>query len=314
MEFPPVPEPHTLEVEATNHCSAKCVFCPHPRMERPKGFMDVELFERFVADLNTLRQDLWLNKAAGRLVFPKIVFAGLGEPTLHPQILRLVEICAQHEFICRVVTNGAHLTPELVSGLIDAKLSSLAVSLHSLNSSIYTAIMGLKLSRTLPGIKNAFAMLNDSKVEVEVWRVMAPPGMQRETTEDQADFDRFMSEYPEIKILGPSEPWSRDDTVPNSALPHADDSARGPIWCNNLYFTTNIAWDGTVVMCCVDYHRITMPLGNIFTDGFAEVQRRREAVYKATSGPAICRNCHKWADQEYEMLYETFINPNLTYG
>ncbi len=30
MDYPPSPEPHTVEIELTNHCSARCSFCPHP--------------------------------------------------------------------------------------------------------------------------------------------------------------------------------------------------------------------------------------------------------------------------------------------
>ncbi|MDE5124075.1 MAG: hypothetical protein O4965_30205 [Trichodesmium sp. St19_bin1] len=50
MRYPSIPEPHTIEVEATNHCSARRSFCPHPRMKRSKGFLDIECFQKFIGD------------------------------------------------------------------------------------------------------------------------------------------------------------------------------------------------------------------------------------------------------------------------
>ena len=95
MIFPPFPEPFTVEIEVTNHCNAKCSFCPHSTMSRVRQYIDVEKYETFIKNLVSVKKNLWMNRVSGLDLFPRIVFAGLGEPTLHPQLTELVRIAAR---------------------------------------------------------------------------------------------------------------------------------------------------------------------------------------------------------------------------
>src|SRR3954453_3578089 len=47
--------PEIVQIESTNLCNAKCVFCPRDDMHRKQGVMSVELFKKIVdecAELN----------------------------------------------------------------------------------------------------------------------------------------------------------------------------------------------------------------------------------------------------------------------
>lgn len=310
MLYPPNPEPHTVEIEATNHCSARCNFCPHPVMTRSKGYLDPDAFVGFLVELARDREELWIYRASGGAL-PRIVFAGLGEPTLHPRLAEMVEASTRFGFRTQVVTNGAHLSDVLLDRLVAVGLDNLAISLHTLDPAVYYDIMKLPLAGVLPKIQAALARLAATPVDVELWRVLPPPGRPRESAEASQRFADLIGSHPEVRILGPSEPWSRDSTVSLSAWPVADDSARGGIWCHRLYFTYNVAWDGTVVMCCVDFHRATVELGNVFHESFAEIQRRRAGVFRGADKPPICRGCRRWEDEEYVQVYREFIAQNL---
>jgi pyruvate-formate lyase-activating enzyme len=307
LRFPAEPEPHTIEVEPTNHCSARCSFCPHPRMKREKGFMDPRKLERFLDDVRVHRPSLWLNRAAGELLFPRVVFAGLGEPTLHRELPELVRAAVERQHATRVVTNGAHLGEGLVSRLLAAGLNSLAISLPTLDPTVYHATMDLDLSRVLPKIERALSLLGGAGIDVQIWRVLPPPGMPRETLRYADEFRAFEARYPFVRTLGPTEPWSRDDVVPISKWTAEPDYPEGGIFCANLFFTLSLAWDGACVMCCVDYHRITEPLGNAFDDGFDEVQQRRRAIHLAEVKPSLCRSCRKTPDYDYAALHARFL-------
>ena len=39
------PLPEIVQIESTNICNAKCVFCPRDDMARKQGVMDMELFK-----------------------------------------------------------------------------------------------------------------------------------------------------------------------------------------------------------------------------------------------------------------------------
>lgn len=302
MIYPPLPEPHTVEVEATNHCNAKCVFCPSPLKIRSKGFLDSNQFTHFLNALDEQRDLFWLNRMSYKKRFPQIVFAGLGEPTLHPDITGLIKNCSARGFYTQLVTNGSNLSEKLIDDLLNAGLNSLAISLHTLNRTLYKTIMGLELAIILPKIKRALTTLGHGNVDTQIWRVLPPPGIARETEMDQKMFKEFIVNYPFVTVLGPSEPWSRDDVVPNSIWPVVDDDP-GNVWCHNLFFTHNIAWDGTAVMCCVDYNRISNPLGNVYNDGFEKIQLLRQKIIKEKRKPDICLNCRKWQDTQYQKIY-----------
>lgn len=296
LPSPPSPEPHTVEIEATNHCSARCQFCPHPRMRRPKGFMQLDSFSGLLDDLAEYREGMWLNSHLSANPFPRVNFAGLGEPTLHKHLPKLVGAAVKRDFPVHMVTNGAHLRPRLVSDLVENGISRVAISLHTLDPSLYSSLMNLSLDRTLPLIRRAVPEFLQAGVAVELWRVL-PPVATRTRDRFEDAYDDFVQSVGGPQVLGPSEPWDRDGTV-RSIVPVADDSAIAGIWCHNMFFTLPIAWNGDVTTCCVDYAFMRQTLGNAFEEGISGVQRRRADDYRRRELP-VCKTCTKWLDREY---------------
>ena len=48
------PLPEIVQIESTNICNAKCVFCPRDDMERRQGIMDMALFTKIVDECAAL--------------------------------------------------------------------------------------------------------------------------------------------------------------------------------------------------------------------------------------------------------------------
>src|SRR5687767_6070151 len=46
--------PEIVQIESTNICNAKCVFCPRDEMHRRQGIMTVELFRKIVDECAAL--------------------------------------------------------------------------------------------------------------------------------------------------------------------------------------------------------------------------------------------------------------------
>jgi adenine C2-methylase RlmN of 23S rRNA A2503 and tRNA A37 len=309
--FPPRPEPHTVEIELTNHCNAKCVFCPHSRMERPKGYMQLRQFADMLEQLDSHRSQFWLNRAAGRQIFPKITFAGLGEPLLHEDAPKFVYEAARRGFQTELVTNGARLDRATALMLQDAGLNKLAISLHSLNPKAYQRIVGLPLSKVLGNVTAALEILYGGSVKLSLWRVLSPFGEDR-TKVDETEFSNILQRFPEIVVLGPSEPWERDGQVPTTTHGFVNDFPEAGIRCSVQYFTMNVSWDGLCVMCCVDFHRRIVPLGNIFTDGIEATMNARQFLVENGKTPEICSSCRKWPDTQYQELFANEIDRNLS--
>src|SRR5215212_10032855 len=47
--------PEIVQIESTNICNAKCVFCPRDEMGRKQGVMDMTLFRKIVDECAALR-------------------------------------------------------------------------------------------------------------------------------------------------------------------------------------------------------------------------------------------------------------------
>ena len=305
LPAPPTPEPHTIEIEATNRCSAACTFCPHSTMTRPKGSLCADDLARLLDEVDRWRPTAWLNDRAGEMVFPRINFAGLGEPTLHDDLPLLVSLCSERGYSTQVVTNGSHLTASVSERLLEVGLDRLVVSLHTLDPEAYWNLMRLRLSRTLPNVLHAMDAFLSAGREVELWRVR-PLGWAPEVERaDEARFAEMLRDRPGTIILGPSDAWERDGTV-DSVLPLANDTSEAGIWCHNLFFSLPICWDGEVPLCCVDYHRVSVPGGNAFRQPFSDILAHRRSLYEARD-QGICRTCTKWVDTEYRHLVDRYF-------
>ena len=108
-----------LQVEPTDHCNLRCRMCaPHHEgwdtvHGVPKGTLSVELWERVVDGL-----------VADDVHFDHIIFQWLGDPSLHPELPRLVATAAQRLVgrvgYLRVDTNAIRLPPARIDALLAA--------------------------------------------------------------------------------------------------------------------------------------------------------------------------------------------------
>ena len=110
---------YTIEIEVTNYCNAKCVFCANKQLERSRGFLSVSDFEHFINKIVELEENLFFRRYTGKM-YPRITFCGLGEPLLHPEINKIVEIAHNAGLYTQLVTNGMLLTPLKLKQLINA--------------------------------------------------------------------------------------------------------------------------------------------------------------------------------------------------
>ena len=301
--------PYTIEIELTNCCNANCVFCSNSISKRVKGFIDKEKLFEFLKRVKTEKKNNRFNKDFNTLDFPKIVYAGLGEPLIHPNFLEIIEFTKKEGFIVEVVTNGQLLKKSIVDKLIELKVDSLAISLHSINKDIYKSITGLDLNTVLPNVNYALEQYRKTNKKIQIWRIKPLNNMNQEKKEDEARFNQYISNYPYATVLGPSEPWSRDMNNPTSCELVNDDPS-GMIWCRKIYYTFNIAWTGDIVLCCNDFNRLSVKLGNVFTSDINSNQLRRSILERKII-PDICKNCRRWKDNELEEIIELYGGRNV---
>ena len=108
-----------LQVEPTDHCNLACQMCaPHrdrwPQIHAtPKGYLDPDLWQQVLRSF-----------ARDGLEFDHIIFQWLGDPSLHPDLPRLIADAARalpgQVGYLRLDTNGIQLTPDRIDALLGA--------------------------------------------------------------------------------------------------------------------------------------------------------------------------------------------------
>ena len=265
-------------LEITNICNLSCSFCKGT--DRDKCFMSEE---NFTVAAKKLRQ-----------VTSYIYFHILGEPTLHPNLPRFLEICRALDFKVIITTNGT-----LLSRVGDILLNSPA--LHKVNISLHALEANEKLSFD-------------------------------EYLDGCADFAKRMSEKGKICVLrlwnGDSDGKYGSGRLNDGIISQLENSFDRALWKQNtkgfrlsdklfLEFAERFEWrenennelvrcyglrdqigvlvDGRIVPCCIDCDG-AITLGNIFTDDIIKVINSPLAIRMAEgfrNGKAVHPYCKK---------------------
>lgn len=135
-----------LRISLTQRCNLNCPYCHREGQERGS---DISVVEMAAAEI------VHLAKIAISLGIKRIKLTG-GEPLLKNDILTIVEGIADLQDLqdLSMTTNGTLLAP-LAKDLQTAGLMRVNVSLPSLNSDVYTRLMGGRLGNVLKGISAA---------------------------------------------------------------------------------------------------------------------------------------------------------------
>ena len=130
--------PRLVSVETTNHCNAKCVFCPNNALARDKGPMRQELFEKIIEECR-------------EFPLPAIEPFLQGDPFSDPKIIERLELIRRRlpATKLRLYTNGYGMAPKKIDAMLGLGIDHLYVSLNTLDPEKYRQVMGIPLQRTL---------------------------------------------------------------------------------------------------------------------------------------------------------------------
>ncbi len=134
-------KPSILVVEVTTRCNLSCVHCFRRSMREAEGDMDYELFLRLMREVRD-----WGG-------VERITLTGWGEPTVHPNILDMLDQAKKVAKEVYLSTNGVTLA-ELADDLIRMKIDGLYVSVDSPEVETFSKLrLGGSLTKVLEGLK-----------------------------------------------------------------------------------------------------------------------------------------------------------------
>ncbi|NLK87235.1 MAG: radical SAM protein [Clostridiaceae bacterium] len=287
-------------IEITNVCNLSCSFCPGTT--RDPAFMSAEDFERVLYSLEGHTRYIYLHV--------------MGEPLLHPDLSRLLDISHSHGFKVNITTNGT-LISERQNALLDAcALRQVNFSLHSQEMVMGTQTLEKYTGGIFQFTRKALDR-GDVFVSYRLWNIGSASAehfnryilgsIEKYFGLDYPLWDAFMQKnritVRDRLFLNKSEVFEWPDDVRGGndlqAGPAANTGGTEPAvkgFCLGLRNQIAILADGTVVPCCLDNNG-TVSLGNIFTQELLHIlgTERAGAIYNGFSqGRAVeglCRHC-----------------------
>ena len=244
--------PIHLDIEATNACNLQCTMCPRTDMIKKGTFwelgrVNVDFFKRTI--------DEGINKG-----LRSVKFNYYGEPTLHPDLLKMVHYAKETGIVDVMFnTNATTLTEAYAYHILESGLDKLFFSFDSPNRSHYQAIrIGANYDEVLNNIKR-FMKIRDKVGRITPFTRVTMVRMK----DNHEECDAFKRLFEPIV----------DGVAFADYLDHGDqnnpDQMLAPIGRRKVKFCCPQLWqrlfvhpDGECTICCMDAMR-TMIVGNV---------------------------------------------------
>lgn len=256
--------PKIIMIEPTTHCNFHCRMCPNGlgTLKRKRDFMSMETYMKIIDEIT------------GKDI--PIKYVGVGEPLLHPEILRFFKIAKDRGIICHMTTNGSMLTQDIMQYLIDIKFDSVKFSFQGIDTDTYremrnsidfTELMStierfykLRGDNISPFITVTTSVTYETNEQIEHFKREAEKISDKveigTTMLDKVDFDSIPSEDSRKKLIE-----CRENELKNR---------KRFKFCTEVYDALTISYDGKISPCCRDAEFI-MSLGNIMDSSIEEL-------------------------------------------
>lgn len=263
--------PEIVQIESTNICNAKCVFCPRDEMHRRQGVMSVELFRKIVDE-------------CAALGITHVRMHNYGEAFIDRKLVDKVRYAKERGIReVGVITNGSLMTDEVARGMIEAGLDAINISVDASGREVFESTrIGLKYDTVIANIERLVrirAELGRSRPKLILSFVR-----QNNSADEQAFIEHWRRVADKIHITDLHNWAGTLNTRSDVNYP-----------CYRPWLTFTVLWDGRVSLCCADFDGHTI-LGDLTSSTIQEIwngepYRAVRAEHLESGGPDICRNC-----------------------
>lgn len=290
--------PLNMQFELSSVCNLRCPICPvgAGQLSRPGQFMDVDLFERVMAEVG-----------------PYLLVAALwawGEPLLHPEIGRLLAIARHYRSSTLISTNGQNLDqPGVQCALQENPPTYLIVALDGLTdetNAVYRK--GARLAPALAGVRALadWKRRSGARLPILQMRLLAMRHNEHEIPrlcQFGADHDFDMVSLRSLSIIDSPDERAHSALLPQAPTlrPYAYQDGRRAhrtdFVCQHAFTFPTLLADGSVVSCEQDYNA-SRPYGVVTRDtSFSDVwfgahaREVRKTIREAPASLSFCQNC-----------------------
>jgi radical SAM protein with 4Fe4S-binding SPASM domain len=263
--------PEIVQIESTNICNAKCVFCPRDEMHRKQGVMDMALYRKVADECAALGiQHVRMHNYGEAFIDRQLV-----EKIRYAKSLGIREV--------GVISNGSLINDDVARGMIEAGLDAINISVDAAGKDVFEKTrVGLKYDKVIAAIDRII------RIRDEMGRARPKLILSFVRQHDSAEERSFIAH------------WSkRADKVHITDLHNwagtlnAESDVNYP--CYRQWLTFTVLWDGRVSLCCADFDGKEI-LGDLRTSTIQDIwnnDRYREVrrAHLDHGGPSICQTC-----------------------
>jgi radical SAM protein with 4Fe4S-binding SPASM domain len=263
--------PEIVQIESTNICNAKCVFCPRDDMHRKQGIMTVELFQKIVDE-------------AAALGITHIRMHNYGEAFIDKRLVEKVRY-AKDKGIKEVgvISNGSLITEKVARGMIEAGLDAINISVDASGKEVFESTrIGLKYDKVIANIERLVRLREESGRRRP--KLILSFVRQNNSADEQAFIEHWRTIADKVHVT---------DLHNWAGTLNTDSDVNYP--CYRPWLTFTVLWDGRVSLCCADFDGKNV-LGNLNTSTIQEIwnaepYRNARRQHLESGGPDICRAC-----------------------
>jgi MoaA/NifB/PqqE/SkfB family radical SAM enzyme len=263
--------PEIVQIEATNICNAKCVFCPRDEMHRRQGIMSLELFKKIVDE-------------CAELGITHVRMHNYGEAFIDRKLVEKVRYAKQKGIReVGLISNGSLITEPVARGMIEAGLDAINISVDASGKEVFESTrLGLKYDKVIANIERLLRLRGESGKRRP--KLILSFVRQNNSVDEQAFIEHWRSIADKIHVT---------DLHNWAGTLNAESDVNYP--CYRPWLTFTVLWDGRVSLCCADFDGKTI-LGNLNTQSIAEIwnaepYRNVRREHLESGGPDVCRAC-----------------------
>lgn len=286
--------PRYMDIELTNNCNFRCVFCPTGTgaMRRNKGFMSDEVIDKILSDVTKYK-------------IPGVRFIRWGEPTIHPKFLETMRRFKDAGVAVHFNTNGS-IDRDCIEALVDMKLDSIKFSFQGADKGTYEEM------RERGGY---YELLDTVRLMADVRGDALVPYIQISTTltdESESQVESFKRDiegicdyynigYTKLNHLNVADMKVDDEKKKkNSEMQeHESKNIKFHDTCFEAFDKLSVNWNGDVTLCCSDYDNF-MIVGNILDMDIKQIFNSKAAdnyrkliVENKHHGIKCCSECYE---------------------
>lgn len=265
------PWPEIVQIESTNICNAKCVFCPRDDMERKQGIMDMALFKKVVDE-------------CVELGIEHVRMHNYGEPFVDRALVDKVRYAKQRGIPqVGMISNGSLITEAAARGMIDAGLDAINISVDASGKETFERTrVGLKYDKVIANVERLLA-LRDQAGSAHPKLILS--FVRQDNSDDEHAFIEHWRQRADKIHITDLHNWA------GTLNKHSE--VNYP--CYRPWLTFTALWDGRVSLCCADFDGSTI-LGDLRTQTISEIwnsdtYRALRREHLESGGPDICRAC-----------------------